>query len=128
MSFLSSHAATPTPPTTPWAPITRAMGAPEVTVSWAAGSGRLHRLVDVRSPGEFSGPMGHAQGAELVPLDTLQRSATGWDRDEAIVLICLSGSRSLAAAGLLEAMGFSRVVSVTGGMLQWHAHGLPIER
>ena len=128
MSFLSSHALKSTPPSASWAPITRAMGGPEVTVSWVADSGTTHRLIDVRGPGEFRGPLGHVEGSELVPLETLPRLAMGWDRAQSIILICRSGGRSLAAAGLLEAMGFGQVASMAGGMIQWGAQGLPIER
>ena len=128
MSYLSNHARKSAPTSGSWAPITRAMGGPEVTVSWVADAGRVHRLVDVRGADEFRGPLGHVGGSEMVPLETLPRLAMGWDRDEAIVLICRSGGRSLAAAGLLEAMGFQRVVSMAGGMIQWGAQGHPIER
>jgi len=115
-------------PAAAWAPITRAMGGPEVTVSWVAGPGLEHRLVDVRGADEFHGPLGHVEGSELVPLEALPRMAMRWDREQPIVLICRSGGRSLAAAGLLEAMGFHKVASMAGGMIQWGLQGLPIER
>lgn len=128
MSFLSQHALKSAPTAASWAPITRAFGGPEVTVSWVAGPGRDHRLIDVRGSDEFHGPLGHVQGSEQVPLEALPRMAVGWDREQPIVLICRSGGRSLAAAGLMEAMGFHKVASMAGGMIQWGQQGHTVER
>lgn len=75
------------------------------------------RLVDVREPDEFTGPLGHLPGAELVPLATVEAAAQDWPRDQPIVLICRSGARSARAASALAARGFSRLYNLTGGMI-----------
>lgn len=52
-----------------------------------AAKGRV-RMVDVREPDEFTGELGHVEGAELVPLATVVEAAASWDRSAEIVLIC----------------------------------------
>lgn len=37
------------------------------------------RLVDVREPDEFVGPLGHLRGAELTPLSTVPAAAAAWE-------------------------------------------------
>lgn len=83
------------------------------------------RLVDVREPDEFTGPLGHLPDAELVPLATLAASAEQWDRDTPVLLICRSGVRSVRAANALASMGFRNVFNLTGGMLAWEANAFP---
>jgi len=105
-----------------WAPVERTeQGTPEVGVSWLAAeptSGEL-LVVDVRQPEEWTGPLGHIEGAELVPLDTLGAAAS-WEHDKPIVVVCRSGKRSAAAARLLEEKGYTQVASLRGGMQAWN--------
>ncbi|MCP4803869.1 MAG: MBL fold metallo-hydrolase [Proteobacteria bacterium] len=75
------------------------------------------RMIDVREPHETA--EGHVAGAELIPLGTLPQQAPGWNRDDAIVTICRSAGRSDRAALHLESMGFTKVASMSGGMLGW---------
>lgn len=75
------------------------------------------RRIDVREPDEFTGPLGHLPGAELVPLGTLERACAGWPKDAPLVLICRSGGRSAMAARLLHAKGFLRLYNLAGGMM-----------
>jgi rhodanese-related sulfurtransferase len=92
-----------------------------------AASGLLDRLrlIDVRQPDEFVGPLGHVPGAELVPLATVTQVAADWDRDAPLLIICRSGGRSARAATDLAAMGFRHLFNLTGGMLAWDANNLP---
>lgn len=109
-----------------WASITRtAAGIPEVTTGWVAEHQGEFRLVDVRRPDEYTGPLSHIDGTELVPLQTLETAAAGWDRDAAVVVLCRSGGRSGRAAVALENLGFSRVASMAGGMTAWNNEGRP---
>ena len=86
------------------------------------------RLVDVRESDEFVGELGHVAGAALTPLRTVPAVCSTWGRDEAILLICRSGARSGQAAAFLARQGFSAVFNLTGGMISWNGHGLPIVR
>jgi rhodanese-related sulfurtransferase len=85
------------------------------------------RLIDVREPDEFTGPLGHLPGSELVPLGTLEAAARGWSRETPLVLICRSGVRSGRAAGYLATQGFSRLFNLAGGMIAVNALGLRVE-
>ena len=76
------------------------------------------RLVDVRSPQEFMAD--HAVGAVLIPLDDLpNRLADLGSKDDALLLICASGGRSLQAAEYLAGLGYTNVASVRGGTASW---------
>lgn len=85
------------------------------------------RRIDVREPHEYTGPLGHAAGAELVPLATVTAQAAGWDRGAPLLLICRSGGRSGQAAAALARMGFTRLYNMSGGMMLWNDQGLPVE-
>lgn len=83
------------------------------------------RLIDVREPDEFVGPLGHIPGAELVPVSTIPAAAAAWNRDEPVLLICRSGARSGRAATTLAGMGFRHLFNLVGGMIAWDANALP---
>ena len=105
-----------------WTPRPRSTsGAPQCTIDWVADNSDAVRLVDVREPSEFEGPLGHVHNAELVPLATVAETTASWPREEPVVLICRRGGRSDRAALTMESMGFQRVASMTGGMEQWAA-------
>ena len=109
-----------------WAEVTRDhRGVPEVTVRWVANHTEEVRIVDVREPDELVGPLGAIDGAENVPLRQLTETAVDWRRDNALVLFCRSGGRSGRGAQALEQMGFTRVVSMAGGMIEWNTRHLP---
>jgi rhodanese-related sulfurtransferase len=44
-----------------------------------------------------------------------------------IYLICRSGARSALAAESLQRMGFSNVLSVSGGMMEWNKKGFHVK-
>ena len=75
-------------------------------------------LVDVRTPQEFK--EAHIPDALLLPLDRLPVVAAKAlpDKDAAIILYCLSGARSRAAAKLLSQMGYLNVRNL-GAMSRW---------
>jgi rhodanese-related sulfurtransferase len=86
-------------------------------------SGEAMALVDVRSPMEYQID-GHIPGSRLLPLPALAGRLAELPRDETIVLICRSGSRSMAACEHLAAAGFDNVVNLAGGIIGWHMAGL----
>ncbi|RKH50153.1 rhodanese-like domain-containing protein [Corallococcus interemptor] len=75
------------------------------------------RRIDVRELDEFTGPLGHLPGAELVPLGTLEEAAASWPREQPLLLICRSGGRSAKAAQALARGGFQHLYNLVGGML-----------
>jgi hydroxyacylglutathione hydrolase len=48
-------------------------------------------------------------------------------RDQRVLLLCESGTRSAIGASLLQGLGFEHVANVVGGMVEWRAAGLPVE-
>ena len=75
------------------------------------------RRIDVREPDEYTGPLGHLPGAELVPLGTLEAASATWPREAPLLLICRSGGRSAKAAQALAQRGFKHLYNLAGGML-----------
>jgi len=86
-------------------------------------------LIDVRTPQEYHGRTGHVKNSKLMPLGELMNNVDALEqyKDEEIVVICHSGSRSAMAAQLLVRAGFKDVRNLTGGMIIWHRSGYPVE-
>jgi rhodanese-related sulfurtransferase len=78
-------------------------------------------VVDVRSPQEFTGELGHIEGALNLPLEQLEAMPHGLPTDRPLVLICHTDRRSRAAAKLLHARGFRDLRIVRQGMTAWRA-------
>ena len=76
-------------------------------------------LVDVREPHEHADfnigglllPLGQVQTLQIEPIED-------W-KQEPIYFYCRSGNRSGQACMMLESLGFTNVINVTGGMLAW---------
>ena len=86
-------------------------------------------LIDVRTPQEFNGPHGHIKGAKLIPLGELMYNVDTLEKykDDEIVVICHSGSRSMMAAQILAQAGYKDLRNLVGGMMLWNRKGLPVE-
>ena len=81
------------------------------------------QLVDVREPQELADGM--IPGAQSIPLGELPDRLTELDLSRPVIAICRSGNRSGKATAVLRDAGFA-VTNMAGGMLAWHAAGLPI--
>lgn len=91
-----------------------------------AGSG-APLVVDVRSPAEFAGPLGHIAAAVNIPLDVFaDRAAEVTDAARPVVLVCHTDRRSSAAAQHLRGLGLTEVAVLRGGMTAWTGAGLPV--
>ena len=77
------------------------------------------KIVDVRTNDEYR--MGHIPGAINVPNEAICNVPPSVlpDRDELILLYCLSGMRASQAAKKLKKMGYSRIIN-GGGINSWH--------
>jgi glyoxylase-like metal-dependent hydrolase (beta-lactamase superfamily II)/rhodanese-related sulfurtransferase len=89
----------------------------------AAQPGEAVQVLDVREPGEFSGPLGHIKGAVLIPLGQLSERAGELAKNRPVVAVCRAGGRSAQALNILQQAGFKDVANLTGGMLRWRAEG-----
>jgi rhodanese-related sulfurtransferase len=80
------------------------------------------QIVDVRETDELA--EGMIDGAVHIPLGAVSDNQRVLDSARPVILICRSGRRSADAAALLAAAGFD-AHTMTGGMLEWTAEGLP---
>lgn len=111
-----------------WAPLRFTFsGVWEVEPHWLEENLAKVRVVDVREPNEYIGPLGHIRGAVLVPLGELADKAKELPRDKPIVAVCRAGSRSAHAIAILQKAGFSDVANLPGGMLRWRGEGRGVE-
>jgi glyoxylase-like metal-dependent hydrolase (beta-lactamase superfamily II)/rhodanese-related sulfurtransferase len=111
-----------------WAPLTYTFaGIWELNPAWLEEHVRAVQIVDVRDADEFNGPLGHIEGARLVPLGTLAARAGELDAEVPVVTVCRSGARSAQATVLLKKVGFNKVANLAGGMLRWRAQRYPVE-
>jgi rhodanese-related sulfurtransferase len=87
-------------------------------------------LLDVREPEEYTGELGHIPGSQLIPLKELSQRVSELNayRDTPIIVVCRAGVRSTTAAAMLTGMGFSQVLNLKGGMLDWNDQGFAVER
>jgi len=86
------------------------------------------QLYDLREAAAFAGgringaknlePAQHANAAE-----TLKRF-----KDRLLLLACENGNTAGAVVHQLQAAGFTKVFSLKGGLAQWRAEGLPLQR
>lgn len=81
------------------------------------------QIVDVREADEVAAGM--IAGARHIPLAQLPPRFIELDKSRPVVAVCRSGRRSAAAADQLAAAGFT-AYTMTGGMLDWSANGLPV--
>lgn len=86
------------------------------------------RVVDVREPHEFHGPLGHVEGATLVPLSDVVARADVLAGSGALLLVCRSGKRSAQACERLRERGVRDVTNLAGGMIAWNQASLPVVR
>lgn len=82
-----------------------------------------HAVIDVREFPEYA--QGAIKGSRLVPLATVEREASNWNKAEPVILVCKSGKRAAQAAETLERLGFQNVNVLEGGFEGWKAAGLP---
>ena len=80
-------------------------------------------VLDVRTEEEYFGPLGHIEGAILIPINELENRLVELDeyRDETIYVVCRSGNRSGFGKDILNNNNFD-AINVDGGMLQWKAN------
>jgi sulfur dioxygenase len=109
-----------------WGPVTVTFaGIPEIRPDWVARHLNELFVLDVRSPGEFEGDLGHLDGAHLIPLNELRERLEEVPRNRPVVAICQSGKRSAMAAQILLKSGYEEVANVSGGLIQWSRLALP---
>ena len=79
-------------------------------------------VIDVRTEEEYFGPLGHINGAILIPIDQLENRLSELEiyKNDTIYVVCRSGNRSNFGKDILNANNF-KAINVDGGMLAWKA-------
>jgi molybdopterin/thiamine biosynthesis adenylyltransferase/rhodanese-related sulfurtransferase/molybdopterin converting factor small subunit len=75
------------------------------------------KIVDVREPNEYQ--INRIAGSQLIPLGDIPKRYEELDRNDEIVVQCKMGGRSAKAADFLRSVGFTRVLNLKGGILDW---------
>lgn len=83
-------------------------------------------IVDVRRLQETQ--RGFIPKSLLIPLDDIRNKIENviTQKENKIVLYCLSGSRSIQAAEILNELGYKNVHSMENGLLAWRAKQYPL--
>ena len=72
-------------------------------------------IIDIREKGVYA--EGHLKGVPNIPLSELRERVNEIPKDRTVYLQCRSGQRSYNACLLLQNLGYTNVVNVTGGIL-----------
>jgi rhodanese-related sulfurtransferase len=89
------------------------------------------QIVDVRESSELAEELGYIEGAVNISLGKIllaQGWETGLDKTKPVLFVCRTGARSARAAAKAIEMGFTEVYSLDGGMVNWNAAGLKVQR
>lgn len=76
-------------------------------------------VIDLREFSEWSG--GHIPGAVHHPLGQIETSLADLPRETPVAIHCQGGTRSGIGASVLERMGFTNILDLTGGYRGWQA-------
>src|SRR5579884_769180 len=108
--------------------LTRLFGRSQPGVDWIEPAELRRRLagaapplgLDVREPDEFTGPLGHIEGAVNLPVGNVPARLHELAADtRPVVTVCLTDKRSAAAAAQLTEAGIGPVAVLRGGMRAW---------
>jgi len=83
-------------------------------------------VLDVREPKDYEA--GHIIEARSVPAGEVASRVDNFKkhREKPVVVYCESGLASAAAARALKAQGFTKVVTLRGGLQSWRQENLPL--
>jgi rhodanese-related sulfurtransferase len=87
------------------------------------------QIIDVRTPEEYTGELGHIENARLVTLGPeLETFLSLNDKNKPLIFVCRSGTRSGKATIAAMEVGFSEVYNLDGGMMKWNSLNMPTKR
>jgi len=78
-------------------------------------------LIDVREPQELKDELGYISGSLNIPLGSLTQRIPELEvyKEDELIIICRSGARAAAGAGILKKSGFDKVKILQGGMIHY---------
>jgi len=116
----------PQPPA--WAPVvTTYSGNLEISPQWVAAHRDDIHILDVRTKHETEEEKARIRNAQMIPIDELRDRLDEVPRDKPVMTICRSGKRSALAFDILRKAGWQQIANIQGGLLRWHAEGLPVD-
>ena len=82
-------------------------------------------LIDIRTPEEFEWE--RIEGALNIDWknDNFKKEVSKFDKDETLLFYCRSGARAGRARRMLKKMGYSKIINLGGGILEWKEKGRP---
>ena len=85
-------------------------------------------VLDVREEGEYK--LGHILNSRLIPLGKLNERIGELEKykEQPIVVVCRTGSRSGMACSALAKHGFTQAYNLAGGVTAWQKAVLPVEK
>lgn len=89
-------------------------------------------VIDVRTSGEFTGNLGHIEGALNLDSSALSSKLAELSeqlepyKNDPIVVTCRTDNRSPGAARILFQHGFKNLMIMGGGMSSWNRNGYPV--
>ncbi len=84
------------------------------------------KVIDVRGLSEWES--GHIPGAPNIPVGHLPSRLDEVSSTSPVVVQCQSGARSSIAASVLHSRGYTNVINLTGGIVEWQKEKRPVER
>ncbi len=84
-------------------------------------------IVDVRRPEEVAEVTFDVPNYLHIPISELEDRINEIPRDKEIVMVCLSGERSLRTTYYLMNAGYQNVYNMRDGIIKWAAKGFPIK-
>jgi rhodanese-related sulfurtransferase len=88
-------------------------------------SGKIDLILDVRTPQEYSGSLGNIKGSRLIPVQSLRQriGEIGEYKDKTVLVYCHSGMRSDKSSKILASAGFTKILDLQGGIVNWRGKG-----
>lgn len=92
----------------------------------AVEADKNEQVIDVRQDWEFK--KGHLENAVNIDVmgDDFEARVSQFSKDTPLYVYCYSGGRSTEAAEKLKALGYKKVVNLTGGYSAWEKALLPV--
>lgn len=83
------------------------------------------KIIDVRLPAEFR-PERIEHALNIPVLKISEKKTRKLNKEAFIVLYCAYGIRSCKAAVKMHELGFQNIYSLSGGIRDWKANGMPV--
>jgi len=83
--------------------------------------GEKFQLIDIRSHAEMK--EGMIPAGVVQPMATIASELDRYQREETIVVYCRSGIRSAQVCAFMQQQGFTDVVNLGGGIMDWNRQG-----